>query len=345
VRLLNPILHEEEHQMHQRRGLHRVAVAVMLVTVAVIGVSAPGPAGAQDAPIGVWQGVDDADGSVVTVAFDDDDVGNVIVFLYDSISEDCSGQQGVTFGRGQSGGAPGEALWHFPYEGLYCSDGTFVSVPEPDNWYELIAPAGGGMLMVLTAAQATDQEPGGVAAFPVCDPDTPVPEGWNVVMGTEEDDTIKGTKAADLICGMGGEDTIRGFGGDDIIIGGDGGDEVYGGTGMDVIWGGVGGDVLYGGFHTDGVFGGDGDDEVRPQASADFGYGGYGADILDGFFGHDRLEGGPGDDDAWGRNGNDYLLGGTGDDFLSGGAGGGDTVDGEAGSDTCNAETETNCES
>jgi hypothetical protein len=319
----------------------RVVMAMLLLAVAAVGVSAATPAAAQNAPIGVWQGFDDADGSVVNVAVDEDDAGNVVFFLYDSSSEHCGQQPATAFGRGRQ---PDTAnpLWHVYHDGVYCLDGTFVALQ--DAYFELILEPNGLVLNVLTPEQASGQEPGGVQTYLVCVPDLPVPEGVNVIMGTAQADTITGTKGPDLICGFGGDDTIRGLSGDDIIIGDLGEDEVYGNNGIDILWGGPDDDVLYGGFHTDGVFGNCGNDEVRPQAGHDFGYGGNLDDMLDGYWGHDRLEGGPGDDDAWGRNGNDVLLGGTGDDFLSGGDGPRDTADGEDGRDTCNAETEANCE-
>jgi Ca2+-binding RTX toxin-like protein len=315
----------------------------VLLAIAAVGVSASGPAAAQNVPLGVWQGVDATDGSVVTMVVDEDDVGNAIFFAYDSVSEHCSGQQ-AAFGRGWQPD-PANPLWHVHYDGVYCLDGTFV--PLQDEYYELTLD-GGIVLNVLTPEQASGQEPGGVQTFPLCRPDIDVefelPPGWTLIEGTDGPDTINASKGNNIICGYGGNDRIWGRGGDDIVIGDLGDDELYGNNGIDILWGGPGKDVLYGGFHTDGVFGNCDEDEVRPQAGHDFGYGGNEDDILDGFFGHDRLEGGPGDDDAWGRNGNDFLLGGSGDDFLSGGAGPRDVIDGEAGSDTCNAETETNCE-
>jgi Ca2+-binding RTX toxin-like protein len=315
----------------------------MLLAVAVIGVTAAVPAEASGdvPPVGVWQGeknvqlppyIPYGESGYLTVVIDQDDDGNVMLFVHDSEAQDCGGAPGVFFSRGYYR----EDLegYEFPWDRMYCLDGTWAD--HPVFWFYIWDY--GDYIQT-----PTDQIWRG---WLLCDPDPKyVPEAMNVITGTEDADTINGTRGPDLICGLGGDDKIWGRGGDDIIIGGDGDDELYGNNGMDILWGDMGADVLYGGFHTDGVFGNDGDDEVRPQAGHDYGYGGYGVDILDGFFGHDRLEGGPGDDDAWGRSGNDLLLGGTGDDFLSGGAGPRDAVDGEDGSDTCNAETETACES
>jgi len=325
----------------------RVLLIVLLLAAAAVGISAAGPAAAQTIPIGVWQGVDDLDGSVVTVALDEDaTTGLPLFFLYDSKHEECGGQQGAAFGGGWEP-VSGEPLWHVYYEGVYCLDGTFVPETQGENYYELIASPEGTILNILTFDQAYGA-PGGVQAFPLCRPDIDVefeiPAGWTLIEGTNGPDTINASKGNNIICGYGGDDKIWGRGGDDVIIGDLGEDELYGNNGMDILWGGPDEDVLYGGFHTDGVFGNCDEDEVRPQAGHDFGYGGNDDDILDGFFGHDTLVGGPGDDDAWGRNGNDDLYGESGDDFLSGGAGPRDAAYGGDGSDTCNAETETDCE-
>jgi Ca2+-binding RTX toxin-like protein len=328
--------------------VQRFRLVVVVLAVIALGLVAVAPAGAQGYYVGIWHGPknppgDDGNGPYglsgdLTFAIDEDDSGNLVFFAYDSEHDDCSGAPGAVFGRGETDDSVPEGIrYSLSWDGVYCLDGTFHS--SPGSRFLLWADPNTGYV------QLSPETHGNWWGYPLCDPDGEyVPEGMNVVWGTDDDDTINGTKGPDVICAGKGDDRIWGRGGDDIVVGGDGADELYGNNGMDILWGGLGNDALYGGFHTDGVFGGDGDDEVKPQASADFGYGGYGADALDGFFGHDRLEGGPGDDDVWGRNGNDLLLGGTGNDFLSGGTGSNDTADGEDGRDTCNAETETNCE-
>src|SRR5678816_2147471 len=50
------------------------------------------------------------------------------------------------------------------------------------------------------------------------------PLGYNVIIGTSNNDTLIGTPGRDCIVGLGAQDIIRGNGGDDIIFGGDGDD-------------------------------------------------------------------------------------------------------------------------
>lgn len=60
----------------------------------------------------------------------------------------------------------------------------------------------------------------------------------NVLLGSNNDDTLTGTNRSDIICGEQGNDTI---------IGGLGNDILYGDSGNDVLDGGAGNDILYGG--------------------------------------------------------------------------------------------------
>ncbi|HET8719557.1 MAG TPA: HYR domain-containing protein, partial [Candidatus Nitrosotenuis sp.] len=89
-------------------------------------------------------------------------------------------------------------------------------------------------------------------------------DSYNLINGTEEDDTLTGTPFDDLIFGLGGHDIIFGKEGNDCIFGGDGDDVIYGNEGNDEIRGESGADVIKGG---------DGDDKIT---------GGIGNDIIDG---------------------------------------------------------------
>jgi Ca2+-binding RTX toxin-like protein len=330
------------------RPTRRIALATALLTVAALGVTTSAPADTPQWQVGIWHGAknqpgDDGygpyglSGDLILVT-DEDDAGNQLFFALDTEADDCGGTPGAMFGRAVRAASGEDNRFHLEWDRMYCMDGTWHDAPG--SYFAVWSQTEPAPHMQLDPSTH-----GNWWGWAVCDPDSEyVPEGMNIIWGSNADDTIRGTKGPDVIHGGDGNDTIRGGNGEDIVCGGAGDDTLYGNNGLDILWGEDGADVLYGGIHTDGVFGGDGDDEVRPQAGHDYGYGGYGADALDGFFGHDRLEGGPGDDDAWGRNGNDLLLGGTGDDFLSGGAGANDTADGEDGRDTCNAETETDCE-
>ncbi|WP_024671377.1 calcium-binding protein, partial [Pseudomonas tremae] len=105
---------------------------------------------------------------------------------------------------------------------------------------------------------------------------------YQVLQGSDLDDTLSGTNASDQINAGAGDDTVSGAGGDDTLIGGAGADTLNGDDGNDLLQGGAGNDRLYGG---------------------------YGNDILDGGEGNDQLDGGDGDDT--------YLFGkGSGQDTI-----------------------------
>jgi hypothetical protein len=133
--------------------------------------------------------------------------------------------------------------------------------------------------------------------------------GYNVIIGTSNNDIINGTAGNDCIVGLGGQDVINGLGGDDVIFGGDGDDRLAGGDGNDQIFGGSGQDQISGGAGNDRLFGEDGDDTI------------HGGD------GNDELVGGQGQDHLFGENDNDTIAGGDGDDVMQGGAGNNDLDD------------------
>jgi hypothetical protein len=166
--------------------------------------------------------------------------------------------------------------------------------------------------------------------------------GYNVIIGTSNNDTLNGTAGKDCIVGLGGQDTIRGNGGDDIIFAGDGDDTIEGGGGNDDIFGGSGQDVLFGQAGNDNLFGEDGDDRM---------FGGDGNDTLSGGQGQDRLFGDAGDDSLNGDQGDDSLAGGDGNDRLEDfsnhnrfdGGPGKNVCFGEADPSSSNSSTFTNC--
>ena len=69
--------------------------------------------------------------------------------------------------------------------------------------------------------------------------------GFEGVIGSQSDDTIKGSGIGNFLAGADGDDRIEGMAGDDILIGGAGADEIHGGAGRDLIIDLDGGD-LYG---------------------------------------------------------------------------------------------------
>jgi hypothetical protein len=135
------------------------------------------------------------------------------------------------------------------------------------------------------------------------------PAGYNVIVGTSNDDVLTGTSGKDCIVAKGGQDTIRAGDGDDLISAGDGDDTVYGGSGNDRVFAGSGQDKIYGEDGDDTLYGGDGDDLVK---------GGNGNDTLSGGQGQDQLFGEAGNDLLFGNDGDDTLNGGDGDDHLAG---------------------------
>ncbi|PYD22726.1 calcium-binding protein [Pseudomonas savastanoi pv. glycinea] len=108
---------------------------------------------------------------------------------------------------------------------------------------------------------------------------------FQVLQGSDGDDTLSGTSSNDVIDAGLGDDTVNGGGGDDTLKGNDGSDTLNGGDGNDLLLGGAGNDAL------------NGND---------------GNDVLDAGAGNDVLNGG---------NGNDtYLFGkGSGQDTVNNG--------------------------
>jgi Ca2+-binding RTX toxin-like protein len=102
--------------------------------------------------------------------------------------------------------------------------------------------------------------------------------GDDVIVGTDEGETIRGLGGDDLICGRGGGDTIGG-GGDR--------DRVFGASGNDTLAAGPGGGLVSGGAGNDGLIGGRGVDTLRGGPDNDDLDGGPAADLHDGGPGHD----------------------------------------------------------
>lgn len=135
---------------------------------------------------------------------------------------------------------------------------------------------------------------------------------------TGGDDLIVGTENADTIDLLSGNDTYFGLGGNDKILGGDGNDDIRGGDGKDLVSAGPG---------SDRVLGEEGDDALNGNGGADQLFGGAGADTI---------HGGQQGDSLFGDEGDDFLYGDRGDDWLDGGAGN-DRINGGDGIDTVNA--------
>ena len=184
--------------------------------------------------------------------------------------------------------------------------------------------------------------------------------GIEVVIGTDQLDSIVGGAAAETLSGGLGADTLIGGDGADSLNGGDGIDfvdytddsdadgiviDLVAGTaatasGLDTlvaienVIGSVGADSIIGAAASTELDGGAGDDTIN--ASAGTGdqnlIGGDGNDQLTSASGNDTLSGGIGTDQLSGGSGNDLILGQNDNDTLFGGLGD-DTMDGGDGDD------------
>lgn len=122
---------------------------------------------------------------------------------------------------------------------------------------------------------------------------------YNVVEGSDGNDTLVATDRKDMIEAGNGNDTVLAGEGNDMVDAGAGNDRVVAGDGNDVVEGGAGNDVLMGGA---------------------------GNDALNGSAGNDQLNGGTGNDTLNGGTGNDVLTGGAGNDTFVFAAGDGRDV-------------------
>jgi Ca2+-binding RTX toxin-like protein len=159
---------------------------------------------------------------------------------------------------------------------------------------------------------------------------------YNLIEGTNYDDTILGTQLIDKMRGLLGNDTLDGGEGNDIIRGHEGRDTLRGGEGDDYLEGGLGDDTVIGGNGNDQAWGGDGNDLVIGDAGDDQLYGGKGNDQLRGGDDNDVLYGDSGNDRLYGDAGHDTLIGGSGTDRMDGGAGN-DFLDAGSGNDFMDA--------
>jgi Ca2+-binding RTX toxin-like protein len=165
--------------------------------------------------------------------------------------------------------------------------------------------------------------------------------GFENLIGSDNNDTLTGDANANLLEGGRGNDRLNGGGGADTLVGGLG-DDVYeiNGQGVTIVEEGEGTDLVESTIHytLDNHL-----ENLRLMGSADLNgtgntlnnllTGNAGKNILDGGDGHDTLIGGAGNDSLLGGDGDDTLDGGTGNDNLTGGAGN-DTLLGGDGNDT-----------
>jgi arylsulfatase A-like enzyme len=136
-----------------------------------------------------------------------------------------------------------------------------------------------------------------------------IPEGENLLVGTNKADQLVGDDQDNIVIGKDGDDLLQGRKGDDQILGMKGDDTLRGEEGNDFLIDKKGNDLLSGGRGNDQLTSGSGDDRLK---------GGSGNDFLLGALGNDVLRGMEDDDILDGDLGNDTLIGGTGNDTLSG---------------------------
>jgi Ca2+-binding RTX toxin-like protein len=180
--------------------------------------------------------------------------------------------------------------------------------------------------------------------------------GWEYLVGGEDDDVLLGGASPDQLSGDAGNDDLAGGGGDDYLFGSIGVDSLRAGPGNDVVNAGPGDGEL--------SEGGDGSDELDCEGDADEVYeGGSGFDTIecsggvfsgDAFDRHDfliDLAAGVvrrtnhvqtvatlrSAEDVYTFGGNDVLLGTDGANVLYAG-GGNDALDGRGGSDVLRGE-------
>ena len=136
---------------------------------------------------------------------------------------------------------------------------------------------------------------------------------YNVVEGTDGNDTLVATDRKDMIEAGNGNDTVLAGDGNDMVDAGAGNDRVVAGDGNDVVEGGAGNDVLMGGAGNDALSGSAGNDQLN---------GGTGNDTLNGGTGNDVLTGGAGADTFVFASGDgrdvvlDFQAGAQGDDVV-----------------------------
>jgi Ca2+-binding RTX toxin-like protein len=86
---------------------------------------------------------------------------------------------------------------------------------------------------------------------------------YNLLMGTNGDDTITGSLVPNLIIGRGGNDILRAGPAGDCIIAGDGNNIIFGGSGNDIIIAGNGDNIIRGGSGNELIYVGTGSNIIQ----------------------------------------------------------------------------------
>ena len=93
--------------------------------------------------------------------------------------------------------------------------------------------------------------------------------GFDFLLGTPSNDTIRGFAGNDTIQGLGGNDQIFGDRENDLLAGNEGADTLSGGQGSDTIYGGQESDWMFGDRGSDLLIGGEGKDILTGGAGDD----------------------------------------------------------------------------
>ncbi|NEO33924.1 MAG: hypothetical protein F6K36_26615 [Symploca sp. SIO3C6] len=104
--------------------------------------------------------------------------------------------------------------------------------------------------------------------------------GEEVIVGTDEDESLFGDVNDDTIFGQGGNDQIFGSEGVNTLYGGDGNDTIFGGSQADTIYGGKGDDTIFASEGNNIVYGGRGDDTIYTGSGDDYIVGGKDSDTI-----------------------------------------------------------------
>jgi hypothetical protein len=139
-----------------------------------------------------------------------------------------------------------------------------------------------------------------------------LPSSFNLIQGTEQDDTLYGSNEDDTIFSFGGNDTIYAGEGNNSVVAGNGNNTVYGGAGNDVINVGKDNNIIYAAEGKNSVVGGNGDDLI---------YAGSGDDIINAGNGNNTIYAAEGNNQITTGNGDDLIYAGSGNDIINAGNG------------------------
>jgi uncharacterized repeat protein (TIGR01451 family) len=271
-----------------------ICIGVLLLAVALAGISAAAPSGSVDLKIAKTASPDPVGiGAALTYAIRVESLGpdaasgvtvtDRIPKGVDLVSATSSSGQCTARGRKVSCALGGFGAPGVDYGGPATV--TLVVVPRQLGTIVNTASVKGGQkdpIATNNRATATTRVVGITATC------RGVPA---TVIGTAADNALLGSGGRDVIAALGGNDTIRSLAGRDLVCAGGGDDRVGSGSAADRVFGGTGSDHLLGRG---------------------------GPDLLRGNAGNDTLKGDRGDDRLHGGRNFDRCRGGAGEDSIGG---------------------------